>query len=388
MQRSTDRILTTHAGSLPRPDPLRELVTARAGGRPYDQAAFPLTLRSAVAAIVQEQIDSGVDCVNDGELGKVNFLFYARERLGGIEERDVEPGPGPALAGISGRDARDFPEYFAEDSGRRQIGAGLARRRVFCTGPLRYIGHAAVQGDVENLQAALGATRAEEAFLPAIAPGTIEHWLGNLYYPTEEAFLYAVADALRQEYGAIVDAGFLLQIDDPGLADGWQMHPDMTVAEYRKLAELHVDALNFALRNLPPDRVRYHMCWGSYHGPHTHDIPLEEIVDVILKVRAQAYSIEASNPRHEHEWRVWRDVGLPEGKILSPGVVGHYCDFIEAPELVAERLIRYANIVGRENLIAGTDCGLGGRVGHPSIVWAKLQAMAEGARLATQQIWG
>ena len=276
-----------------------------------------------------------------------------------------------------------FPEYFAA---RTFFGAG--QRPVFCTGPIHYIGAAAVRADIETFRAALEGVRVEEAFLPAVAPGTIEHWLRNEYYPSDEAYLYAIADAVREEYEAIVEAGFVLQIDDPDLADAWQIHPKMSVPEYRRFAELRLDALNHALRTIPPDRVRFHMCWGSYHGPHRYDIPLRDIVDLVLKVRAGAYSIEASNPCHQHEWRVWEDVKLPPGKILVPGVVGHYSDFIEHPELVAERLVTYARLVGRENVIAGTDCGLGTRVGHPSITWAKFQAMAEGARLATKQLWG
>ena len=259
---------------------------------------------------------------------------------------------------------------------------------MFCTGPIHYIGAAAVRADIETFRAALEGVPVEEAFLPAVAPGTIEHWLRNEYYPSDEAHLYAIADAVHEEYQAIVEAGFVLQIDDPDLADAWQIHPKMSVPEYRRFAELRLDALNHALRTIPPDRVRFHMCWGSYHGPHRYDIPLRDIVDLVLKVRAGAYSIEASNPCHQHEWRVWEDVKLPPGKILVPGVVGHYSDFIEHAELVAERLVTYARLVGRENIIAGTDCGLGTRVGHPSITWAKFQAMAEGAHLATQQLWG
>ena len=228
----------------------------------------------------------------------------------------------------------------------------------------------------------------EETFLPSVAPGTIEHWLRNEYYSSDEEYLFALADAVREEYKAIVDAGFLLQIDDPDLGDAWQIHSDMTVPEYRKFAELRIEALNHALRDIPPERVRLHVCWGSYHGPHLFDIPLRDIIDLILKVRAEGYSIEASNPRHDHEWRMWEDVKLPEGKVLIPGVVGHSSDFIEHPELVAERLIKYARLVGRENVIAGTDCGLGTRVGHPKITWAKFQAMAEGAQLATKELWG
>jgi 5-methyltetrahydropteroyltriglutamate--homocysteine methyltransferase len=388
MKRSSERILTTHAGSLPRPPDLWQMIIAKSSGQPYDQAALDRRVRGAVGEVVQRQVTSGIDVVNDGELSKFNFLQYAQERLGGTEARELPPGQGSATAGISGRDAQEFPEYIAEVTGRKQPWALAGQRQVYCTGPLKYVGQAAVQTDVDNFKAALQQTQAVEAFLPAVAPGTIEHWLANDYYPSDEAFLTGIADAMHDEYKAIVDAGFVLQIDDPGLADSWQMHPDLSVADYRKRAELYVEALNHALRDVPTDRVRYHMCWGSYHGPHKHDIPLRDIVDIILKVDAEAYSLEASNPAHDHEWRVWENVKLPAGKILVPGVVGHCTDFVEHPELVAQRLVRYARLVGRENVMAGTDCGLGGRVGHPSLVWAKFQAMAEGAQLATQQLWG
>src|SRR5262249_43083608 len=317
----------------------------------------------------------------DGELSKPGFSEYVRERIKGFEVRQFKPGEGPPTRSISGRDLQEFPEYFAERAGRARI--GVRQRHVFCVAPLEYLGQAAVQGDVENLRAALQGRQVQDAFLTAVAPGTIEHWLANDYYPSDEAYLTAIADAMHEEYKAIVDGGFVLQIDDPDLPDAWQIHRDMSVAEYRKFAELRIDALNHALRDLPVDRVRLHVCWGSYHGPHKYDIPLRDIVDLVLKVRAGAYSIEASNPRHEHEWQLWEDVKLPEGKALIPGVVSHCSDFVEHPELVAQRLVRFAKLVGRENVVAGTDCGLGGRVGHPSIVWAKFQALAEGARLAT-----
>jgi 5-methyltetrahydropteroyltriglutamate--homocysteine methyltransferase len=383
MRRSIDRILTTHAGSLPRPDDLRDMLTARDDGRPYDQAAFTARVRGGVAEVVQQQMASGIDVINDGELSKRSFSTYARERLSGFEERPPTPHEPPSM--ISGRDMPEFAEYFVNRGGFG--GASANARQVFCTGPLRYIGHAAVQADITHFEAALTGVEVGEAFLPAVAPGTIEHWLRNRYYPNDEAYLYAIADAMREEYRAIVDAGFLLQIDDPDLLDAWQIHPHLSVAEYRTFAALRVEALNHALRDIPPERVRLHVCWGSYHGPHKYDIPLKDMVDLILKVRVEGYSVEASNPRHEHEWRVWEDVKLPAGKVLIPGVVGHATDFIEHPELVAERLVRYARLVGRENVIAGTDCGLGGRVGHPKIVWAKFEAMAEGARLATRQLW-
>ncbi len=384
MKRSTERILTTHAGSLPRPDDLRDMLIAKDEGRPYDQVSFATRVRSAVAEVVQQQLACGIDIINDGEESKRSFSTYVRERLSGLEERVPTPEERPS--NISGRDMPEFAAYFAGRGGFGGVGANA--RQIFCMGPLRYIGRTAVQADIAHFKAALGGVTAEDTFLPAIAPGTIEHWMRNRYYPSDEAYLYAIADAMREEYRAIVEAGFLLQIDDPDLPDAWQIHPHMSVLEYRKFAELRVEALNHALRDIPPERVRLHVCWGSYHGPHKYDIPLKDIVDLILKVNVEGYSIEASNPRHEHEWRIWEAVKLPEGKLLIPGVVGHATDFIEHPELVAERLVKYARLVGRENVIAGTDCGLGGRVGHPKIVWAKFEALAEGAGLATRQLWG
>lgn len=381
MKRSTERILTTHAGSLPQPDDLAQMVAAKNKGQPYDREALTRRVRSAVAEVVKKQIECGLDIINDGELGKPNFSRYVRERLSGFVERPARAQERPST--IFGRDLVEFPEYFSKRFGTVR---GENIWRVFCNGPLKYIGHAAVQADIEHFKAALKGVEVEEAFLPAVAPGTLEHWLKNDYYPSDEAYLFALADAMREEYRAIVDAGFLLQIDNPDLPDAWQINSHMSVAEYRKYAELRVDALNHALRDIPPERARFHTCWGSYHGPHKYDIPLRDIVDLILKVRADTYSIEASNPRHEHEWRVWEEVKLPEGKVLVPGVVGHATDIVEHPELIADRLIRYAKLVGRENVMAGTDCGLGPRVGDPKIAWAKFEAMAEGARLATKQL--
>jgi 5-methyltetrahydropteroyltriglutamate--homocysteine methyltransferase len=254
--------------------------------------------------------------------------------------------------------------------------------------PLKYVGHDAIEEDIAVFRHALAGKRYEEAFLPAVAPGTIEHWMTNEYYKTDEEFVYAIAEAMAEEYRAIVDAGFILQIDDPDLGDGWQMFPRMSESEYHKYAEMRIDALNHALRDIPEDRIRFHICWGSHHGPHKHDLPLEAFIDLILKVKAECYSVEAANTRHEHEWRAWQDVNLPEGKSVMPGVVGHISDMIEHPQLIADRLVRYAGIVGRENVIAGTDCGLGPRVGHPEIVWEKFKAMSEGARIASRQLWG
>ncbi len=258
---------------------------------------------------------------------------------------------------------------------------------MYCVGPLRYVGQQQVQTDIENLRAAIQGVKVEEAVLTAIAPGTIEHWLHNEHYKSDEDFLFAIAEAMNEEYKAITDAGFLLQIDDPDLADAWQIHRDMDVAQYRAFADLRVEAINVALKDVPRESVRLHVCWGSIHGPHKNDIPLRDIADLILKVNAGVYSIEASNPRHEHEWHVWEDVKLPNGAVLMPGVVGHASDFIEHPRLVADRLERYASVVGRENVIAGTDCGLGGRVGHAKIAWAKFEAMAEGCRIASSELW-
>ncbi len=383
MKRSSDRIFTTHAGALPRPDDLTALLTARHEGQPYDADALTRSLQRAVVEVVHKQVECGIDIVNDGEVSKPHFSHYIRERLGGLELREVQDAAPPPS--ISGRDRQQFPGYFTVPGRRTNI--GVHPSRVFCTGPLTYTGQAVIQADIANLRAALQNVPVAEAFLPAITPGTMEHWLRNEYYPSAEAFLYAIADALHEEYQAIVDGGFVLQVDNPDLPAAWQMHPDMSVAEFRKFAEVRIDALNHALRGIPSDRVRMHVCWGSYHGPHANDIPLRDIVDLVLKVPAEAYSLEASNPRHEHEWQVWQDVRLPAGKLLIPGVVSHASDFIEHPELVAQRLERFTSVVGRENVIAGTDCGLGGRVGHPEIVWAKFSALADGARLASKRLW-
>ena len=383
MERSTDRILVTHVGSLARPKDLMEMLVARNEGEPFDSGILARRTRQAVAEIVQKQIECGVDIINDGELGKSNFSRYTRERLSGFVERPADPNFKPTS--IFERDMVEFPDYFNR-GGRTSIGHHA--RVFYCVEPLKYVGQDEVKSDIENLTAALQGKKFVEAFLPAIAPGTMEHWMKNECYPTAEAYLFAIAEAMHEEYKAIVDAGFVLQIDDPDLADAWQMHPEMKVVDYRKYQEMRIDALNHGLRDLPIDRVRFHVCWGSYHGPHKHDIPLKDIVGLILKVKAGAYSIEASNPCHDHEWRVWQETKLPDEKILIPGVVGHYSDFIEHPQAIADRLVRYASIVGRENVVAGTDCGIGSRVGHPQVGWAKFQAMAEGARMASKELWG
>ncbi len=382
MLHSTDRILTTHAGSLPRPADLREMVAARANGAQYDAEALAERLKSAVADVVRRQVECGLDCVNDGELSKTNFTDYVRWRIAGYVER---PSTGPRRLSITARDETKFPDYFQANPRARPIGPPTM---PVCVEKLRYTGQAEIAADIANLKSATAGVRVAQAFLSANTPGTIEHWLVNEYYKSDEEFVYAIADVMHEEYQAIVDAGFLLQIDDPDLPDGWNCLPKITLPAYRRYAAMRVDALNHALSGIPTEKVRLHVCWGSHHGPHHDDIPLKDIIDLIFRVQAGSFSIEASNPCHEHEWRVFEGAKLPEGTTLIPGVVGHCTDFIEHPDLVAERLVRYARLVGRENVLAGTDCGLGTRVGHPSICWAKFQALAEGARRATKILWG
>ena len=386
MKRSTNRILTTHVGSLPRPANLLEMNTAKVSGGPYDQAAWTARVRTAVAEVVQLQVEAGVDIVNDGELSKSSWSSYVNERLSGFAE-SVSQGQGSL---VRGRDKKAFQEFYDEYDRIQPFRTvnGSRWTDVTCTAPISYKEQTAVQMDIENLKAAYAGVDAEEAFITAVAPGSIITRRINKYYPTEEAFLFAIADAMKTEYKAIVDAGFLLQIDDPQLVTRYDMEdPAPPAEEYCKLAAPRVEALNHALADIPEQRVRYHICWGGWHGPHTTDLPLKDIVNLLFRIRAGAYLIEAANARHEHEWRVWEHVKLPEGKILIPGVVSHATNAVEHPELVADRVLRFANLVGRENIIAGTDCGLGGRI-HRQIVWAKLKALSEGARLATRQLWG
>ena len=414
MRRSESRILTTHAGSLPRPDDLLTLNAELAQTPQADHAAHAHRLRAAVEEVVQRQQQSGLDDINDGEYGKAMrtrldygaWISYVIERFTGFDEDPAAAGHpstvGHPFKGASGpadaikpgshksrRDRHAFPEVYAEVD--REMFAGgprpLGRPIV---GQVTYRGHAALQTDIDNLRAALVASGLSgtytDAFMTAPAPGTFGRDQ-NRYYESQEEFLFAIADAVRVEYRAITDAGFILQIDDPGMAENWDaMDPSVTLEEYRAYARLCIEALNHALDGIPEGRVRYHMCWGSWHGPHLTDLPLRDIVDLLLTIRAGAYSLEAGNVRHEHEWKVWRDVKLPEGKILIPGVVSHATNVVEHPELVADRITQYAQLVGRENVIAGTDCGLGGRV-HPSLAWAKLQVLVEGAQLASRQLW-
>ncbi len=381
---STDRIMTTHAGALPRAEPLRALVFARSNGEPYDKAALATSLRGAVAQTVAKQVELGLDSVNDGELGKSNFTNYIHERLAGIEKRPYKPGQDTGFTSLIRREVGRYGAYYKK---MIDLFPAAQRPNIVCIGPLRYVGHDLVKEDIANFKAALAGRTVADAYLPAVTPGTIEHWLQNEFYPNDEAFLFAIADALRPEYQAIVEAGFTLQIDDPDLPDGWQIYPDMSVADYREYADLRVAALNHALKGIPAEKVRLHVCWGSFHGPHQGDIGLEHIVDIIFKVAAREFSIEASNPRHEHEWQVFEKVKLPDGCVLIPGVVGHCTNFIEHPELVAQRLVRYANLVGRENVAAGTDCGLAPRLPDGELTWGKLKSLVAGARLASKKLW-
>jgi 5-methyltetrahydropteroyltriglutamate--homocysteine methyltransferase len=387
MKRSANRILTTHIGSLVRPPGLVELMRAKDSGQAYDQEELAASVRRSVREVVHRQVEVGIDVPSDGEYGKPSFSGYVNERLSGFERRPRDPNESPLLNW--GRDRQLFREFYEAYDRATGSASGYP---VVCTGQIAYQGQAAVRSDIETFKAALTAVHAEEAFIPALAPGTIELQRRNEYYPTDEAYLFAIAEAMREEYRAIVDAGFLLQIDDPRVVTQYGMpDPAPSIAEYRKFAERRVEALNHALAGIPSDRVRYHLCWGSWHGPHVTDVPLQDIVDIVLRVRAGAYCVEAANPRHEHEWQVWERVKLPEGKILIPGVVAHTTNIVEHPDLIAWRLVTYARLVGRENVMAGTDCGFSQgaftpRV-HASIMWAKLQALTEGAALATKQLW-
>jgi 5-methyltetrahydropteroyltriglutamate--homocysteine methyltransferase len=382
MQRSSNRILTTHAGSLPRPAELEDALERRTS----DEPAYAGVLERAVADVVAKQAEFGIDIVNDGEFGKSSWTGYLTERLGGFEARPVPPG----TEVVRGKDRQDFAEYYAEATQRGTLwympdGRLRAPRppvQWVCTGQITYTGQAALQRDIANLRSALRQAQVDEAFLPVAAPASVEPGRVNEHYASEEEFVFALAEALKIEYDAIVAAGLLLQVDDAFIPYNYDrfLVNGMSLQDYRKHCELRIEALNLALRDVPEDRVRYHICWGSWHGPHSTDVPLKDIIDLLLRVKAQAYLFEAGNVRHEQEYHVWEHVKLPEGKILVPGVVSHATNVLEHPQLVAERIDRFVQRVGKENVMAGTDCGLGGRV-HPQLVWAKLQALAEGAAL-------
>jgi len=404
-----DRILTTHTGSLIRPQEVLDFLVAMERGEAYDEAAYERALADAVRDIVSRQAEAGIDVVDDGEMGKTSWIVYLYERMKGIEVRMISIADGSILPASRDRDA--FPEFYAEhdaevarqfifQAGRYSHDAAddggdtaVPKAAVwFCTGPLSY-DDTAVKRDIANLKAALEGVDVADAFMPVVAPASA-YWLRNEHYASEEEFVFAVADVLHEEYTHIVDAGFLLQVDDAVLVHEYDsiLAGGGSVDDYRRWAELRVEALNHALEGIPEERVRYHVCNGSWHGPHVYDPPLRDVIDLVLRVRARYYLFEQANVRHEHEWRLWEDVDLPEGKVLVPGVVTHHTRVVEHPELVAERLVRLANVVGRANVMGGTDCGFAQGVFfqrvHPSIQWAKLEALAEGARLATKQLFG
>jgi 5-methyltetrahydropteroyltriglutamate--homocysteine methyltransferase len=391
VRRSSERILTTHVGSLVRPDPLLPFIRAKQNGQPYDEQAYHSCLASSVEAVVRRQAAAGIDVPSDGEFGKsISWSQYARERLSGFERRPLRDSSGVAR----GADRERFPEFYAElDSASGPPATALVSvGQAVCVEPIRYTGQAEVQRDIANFKAALARAGVAEGFLPVAAPSSVIPDRKNEYYASDEEMLAAIADAMRDEYRAIVEAGLLLQLDDARAAVTYdRMVPPAAFADYRRWLERQVEAINHATEGIPTERIRYHVCWGSWPGPHTSDVPLKDIVDLVLRVRAGAYLIEAANPRHEHEWRVWEKARLPENAMLVPGVISHATNVVEHPELVAERVVRFARLVGRENVIAGTDCGFAQgpfhRRVHPSIMWAKLEALAEGARLATRELW-
>jgi 5-methyltetrahydropteroyltriglutamate--homocysteine methyltransferase len=401
---SSDGIQTTHAGSLPRSAALRDANRARLEGI---DAGYEQLLGDEVTALVGREKAAGIAIPNDGEYGKAMstdidygaWWSYSFSRLGGLElvesggENDPFAGP-PRLSSPGNVQLTTFPDRrdwtrFAEAYQDPKSGIALGESApVFptCTGPLTYTGQEKVAADVANLKTALAANGYREGFVTSLSPGSASR-IGNTYYATEEEFVWACADALREEYRAIIDAGLILQIDDPSVAENWdQINPEPSVEDYLAFTRIRVEALNHALRGLPQDRIRFHLCWGSWHGPHTTDLEFRHVVDTMLQIDAGAYSFEAANARHEHEWRVWEDVELPDGKLIVPGVVGHATNVVEHPELVADRIERFARLVGRERVLASTDCGLGGRI-HPQIAWAKLETLSAGAALATKRLW-
>jgi 5-methyltetrahydropteroyltriglutamate--homocysteine methyltransferase len=396
MKTSTEHILTTHVGSLPRPESIKTLLRARLSGQTVDEAQLAAQVAEAVTAVVRQQAEVGLDVISDGEMSKVSFLGYAETRLTGFVPLPTEAAEAPSSnVGSSWvrridtrREWRAFREYYQEYLPRAMPPAAPPS---VCQGPIAYQGETLLQRDLETFKAALQGVSVEEAFVPAIAPAMVGRGQ-NQYYPSEEAYVFAIAEALRTEYRAIVDAGFILQIDDPGLGETWDMMiPTPPLEDYRRMQARNIEALNHALAGIPEDRLRYHLCWGSWQGPHVHDLGLRDIVDLLLRVKAQAYSIEAATPRHAYEWRVWEDIKLPDGKVLIPGVIAHTTAVVEHPETVAERIVNFARLVGRERVIAGADCGFAQGAmyqrQHPSVMWAKFAALVDGARLASERLW-
>jgi len=380
MKRSTERFLTTHTGSLPRPNDLVQIMFAKEEGLPVDAAALKARIRTAVAAVVEKQVEAGIDIINDGEMSKPSYATYIKDRLHGF---DGESRP------LIYQDLVGFPEFA-----RRVFGdPGRSRRRTpGCDGPISVGDPQAPENDVANLTLALARLSAEEAFLTAASPGVISLFFHNSHYPNEEAYLYAIAEAMRHEYEIIAGAGLILQIDCPDLAMGRHIqYAKLSLGKFRAKARLHIEALNHAVQNIPADQMRLHLCWGNYEGPHHCDVPLQDIIETVFLAKPDGLSFEAANPRHAHEWTVFENVKLPDGKLLIPGVIESKTNFIEHPELIAQRIGRFAKLVGRENVIAGSDCGYGTWVGQaavdPRIVWAKFVSLAEGARLASRQFW-
>ena len=387
MRRSTDRILTTHVGSLARPSNVMNLLSAKERQEEYDTKLFESSINDAVSDIVERQVHAGIDVVSDGEQSKSSFLTYITERLKGFIPSHKQ---GEDLWSES-RETIAFPEFYDAQRKARQ---GLVAKPVkqVCKAPVTYDGHTVLQRDIANLKAAAKSNGVQEAFMTAVSPSDVEGQQSNEFYESDEEYLFAIAEAMREEYQAIVDAGLILQIDDPRLLTYYISRPDLSVTDCREWAELRVESLNHALNGLPEDRVRFHTCYGINIGPRVHEMNLSDIVDVMLKVNAGAYLFEAGNPRHEHEWQVWENVKVPEGKSLIPGVISHSTPLVEHPELIAQRLIRFAGVCGKENIMAGSDCGFASFAAteqeiHPSIVWAKFENLAQGARLASQKLW-
>lgn len=381
MKRSSERILTTHTGSLPRPDDLMTMLRAREAGEAHDAAALAERIRSSVAETVARQARAGIDIINDGEMGKPSYATYVKDRLTGFE--------GGKSAPIFAADLGEFPSFTKR--GGRESGVTVMKRPS-CVGPVEYCGLDALKTDIANLKSAAAGAKIEETFMSAASPGVVSFFLSDNYYHDHERYIRAIAEAMRAEYEAIVEAGLILQVDCPDLAMSRHIQfKNLNLKEFRKTIELHIDALNHALANVPPGRARLHLCWGNYEGPHHHDVPFADIADIVFKARPQGLSYEASNPRHEHEWETFKEIKPPDGKILIPGVIDSVTNFIEHPKLVAQRIANLANVVGRENVIAGTDCGFGTIAGvsrvDGEIAWAKLAAMAEGAKIATARLW-
>jgi 5-methyltetrahydropteroyltriglutamate--homocysteine methyltransferase len=379
MKTSTNRILTTHVGSLPRPQDVVDCIFAEDRGEAIDPQKFDSTIRNAVADVVAKQVEAGVDIVSDGEMGKISYATYIRHRLTGFEGDSGRPTP---------QDLEDYPEFRDR---LLKLGASATYKRPVCKGPIKVKTLEPLRRDIDRFQDALGKSKATEAFMNSVSPGTIAVFQPNEYYKTHEAYVEALSEAMREEYETIVNSGLLLQLDCPDLAMGRHSRfKNLDEAEFLRFAELHVEAINHALANVPADRVRFHVCWGNYEGPHTHDLPLTTILPIALKAKPMAMLLESANPRHEHEWEIWKTQKLPEDKVLIPGIVATTSNYVEAPELVAQRIMRFAELVGRERVIAGSDCGFGTFAGfgpiYPPITWLKLKSLAQGAALASEHL--